>query len=1328
MTTTTTTEPHELHRILGEMEVIIIQLFTITLNNEQRRVHEALFRAWQESHPNELVLTLLEIMSQDIHSMDLRRFGCILLRRLVISNTPSIWLHLALSTQVQLKQRLIESITTNHQSLNSSITGSCESLASFGKELCQLLGEIAAGLLLEEEEEDDCTSESGSDEQDFEEEEQDLMTTNEEQESKAAQAEELAFKDQLFSLLWNWIFSSSETTLAQVERVSGLYVLEYLISADHPRIHLTSLAQLQELGLRQYPEHSEITLLVFRTLAMKCWESSPGQCLTEVQNKTLSLLFPLIQQLVTPGGCCSSSSSSRSVSIDDDSRSEFTTIISSSQHKKHALETLELVMEFIEDRSDLWNRSVHLPQLQTLGWMLLSLVSGPETTPHQTTYDPLIIEALITLIECLGICRHGFSHEFLSRVLELPFHMMLRITDTREAFDDIEELETLSFEDLTNDNGPVYHQGLELLDRLVSSLGSEFSLPRCLTFIESFMHHHHHSESGGGSTEDRLWTYLHTGLMGLSQLVEWIAFEDLDGPVQCFLTYASSSTSSWRSSDDDDASCHSSSSSMYPLMKIQFAAINGLGQLCLDHAPDFQHTYHHVVLPILLEILAAAGADDDSSSSSTNRSRQDVQLHAAAALVNFFDGCEAQFLVNSRYLEPLMSLLAHHLASPNVREIQSPTLMTLAAVAQVLGPDFERYYLQHFRVLLYQVMTVTCGAMANSTTSHLDIASKGIECWSIILLGVGQCPGCQPTVVQDLETLLKWIEHCRVDPAAMAYVFPAWQRLVQGFGKKFDFCFRGVLNEEMMPNIIESLESIPRGCLSSHERLTTPTMTTTTTVEQIEACRLLGGLISECPANTVFPYMEHILKLLSPLISEAEHVEIRSAAITTMPTIIQVVSQVNRRQVLDGPQIVEFILGKLLVALTKERELEVILTLVQSIQWSFEFALFSQSQLHQILCCVLEVLGESVQRRATRRAQRVIDFDDVEYQHQEGSNTRGEHHHHHHHHSNVILGEEEGENAHERQERELVFLIGECLGLLAKCHVHSRNHHLNERPSKAREFIQSFVHTSWLATVMEMSQPFCLAMDRQFASFVMCDLIEYCEAGCHEYYPAFVTYFHSCLDDPHASSSTHSSSISDSRACQSSNLSQAACYGLGQAAKYGHQAFVPFVQSSVQVLLRWMKPQQQEQQREPEAEMVEEVAQARMIISENAISALGCICQYQASSLNELGCFELVMDRWLGALPLGVDTEEAQAVTERLVELLTTTTPVVFLPFVPRMISILIQTLYPEPPLWLSVEQQERILQCLVQVHDQASLVDQHQLAQWQPWHGFLVTRSSIQI
>lgn len=811
----------------------------------------------------------------------------------------------------------------------------------------------------------------------------------------------------------------------------------------------------------------------------------------------------------------------------------------------------------VDDVSECIERLIDVAEAYPLYFkpQLLEYVEFMVSIVRQGQFDDSCRQLALEFLVCIaenapGMCRKMNNNHFVQSTLPLCFQLMLELEISIEsdamwaATSNPEEEE----EEITN-----YDIGLEALDRLVRAIGPNKGLPCSLQIIDSLL-------------QEPEWLKQHVALMGLSQVLEIVPAEMsiLSDIVQRILIHC-------------NPKCH---------VRVAYAAINALGQLSSDHGPLFQSEFHVDTMPCILRCLS-------------DFSIPRIQSHTAAALINYIDQCDVQIL--ELYMEPLLGCLFSMLqdGSQHVREQAVTAVATIADCSREL---FLRFYATFMPVL--KTILIEC----ESHDSPL-LMGKTIECITLIGCAIGK-ESFASDAMEVMEYMIR--KHhgpIGIDDPQRPYLFQAWTRLCKCFGADFTPYLQYVMPPlldaatqqaevelEHYPDVDDVDDDDDMQYAQVNDRCIS--IRTSVLEDKAMACRMLSCIVADM-RESFFPYVEQVTKILAPLVTDSVHADIRTAAISAMPELILCVSRAippsntgNARSPVY--QLLDFVVGRLVTAIESEPELELIMTIFQAIKLSIENAsvttvdglvldpaVLNVAQLAQLFTAFQNVLGDSLQRRAVRRADSKIAID---------------------------LDEEEvEENAEaEMEEQDFQLLLAECIGGLAKSH--------------GSTFYHSF-KVAMLPMVLEMSHEYCLPSDRKFALYVIDDILEHVGPDSFELYDVVLPLVIQCMqsDDP--------------------SLRQAASYGIGVASKLGGVHFQPHIMSSLRALqVALDDPNRHDQGVE--------------LATDNAISAVGLICQHQFSRSSTSKDGSRLFQQWLQYLPLRADAEESVAVTYRICDMI----------------------------------------------------------------------------
>lgn len=151
-------------------------------------------------------------------------------------------------------------------------------------------------------------------------------------------------------------------------------------------------------------------------------------------------------------------------------------------------------------------------------------------------------------------------------------------------------------------------------------------------------------------------------------------------------------------------------------MRVRYAALHALGQMCHDQEEEFHRRWHERLIPQLVR------ACQDSVCR--------VQAMAAGALEACITDLEDDVL--EIYAEPILQTFVARLTSSAHKAVLISTMEALGALAAGLEGSFEKYYDQCMALLLAFV------ARAGADTATAKIRGKAFECISLLGFAVGK--------------------------------------------------------------------------------------------------------------------------------------------------------------------------------------------------------------------------------------------------------------------------------------------------------------------------------------------------------------------------------------------------------------------------------------------------------------------------------------------------------------------------------------------------------------------------------------------------------------
>ncbi|XP_041994161.1 importin-5-like [Salvia splendens] len=606
----------------------------------------------------------------------------------------------------------------------------------------------------------------------------------------------------------------------------------------------------------------------------------------------------------------------------------------------------------------------------------------------------------------------------------------------------------------------------------------------------------------------------------------------------------------------------------HPHPRVRWAAINAIGQLSTDLGPDLQIQFHQHVMPAL-----AAAMDDFQNPR--------VQAHAASAVLNFSENCTPEIL--APYLDGIVHKLLLLLQNSK-QMVQEGALTALASVADSSQEHFQKYYdavMPYLKVIL-----------ENATDkSNRMLRAKAMECISLVGMAVGK-EKFKEDAKQVMGVLLSLQgSQMETDDPTTSYMLQAWARLCKCLGQDF-LPYMSVV----MPPLLQSAQLKPDVVITSadsdneidesdDESMETITLgdkrigiKTSVLEEKATACNMLCCYADELKEG-FYPWIDQVAPTLVPLLKFYFHEEVRKAAVSAMPELLRSAKLAVEKGVAQGrnetyvKQLSDFIVPALVEALHKEPDIEICANMLDALNECVQISgsLLDESQVRSIVEEIKQVITASSSRKKERTERaKAEDFDEEE----------GE-----------LLKEED------EQEEEVFDQVGEILGTLIKTFKGS--------------FLPFFDELS--SYLMPMWGKDKSAEERRIAICIFDDVAEQCRDLALKYYDTYLPFLLEACND------------------ESSDVRQAAVYGLGVCAEFGSSVFKPLVGealSRLNVVIR-----------HPNALQPDNV-----MAYDNAVSALGKICQYHRDSIDSAE----VVPAWLNCLPIKGDVIEAKVVHDQL--------------------------------------------------------------------------------
>ncbi|KAJ2866574.1 importin subunit beta-3 [Coemansia aciculifera] len=557
-----------------------------------------------------------------------------------------------------------------------------------------------------------------------------------------------------------------------------------------------------------------------------------------------------------------------------------------------------------------------------------------------------------------------------------------------------------------------------------------------------------------------------------------------------------------------------------------------------------------------------------------------VQAHAAAAMVNFAE--EVTRIVLEPYLDTLLERLLTMLNSPH-QYVQEQAITTIATIADNAQTRFAKYY--------STIMPMLLNVLAQATDAeHRLMRGKTMECATFIALAVGK-DVFAPDIPRFVELLTATQQSVtEADDPQASYLQASWARLCRLMGAEF-----APLLPVVMPALLTAARQQPDFAVLDMDEDAESNyaaedgwefaaingqqvgIKTTALEEKCTAVELLGSYARDLGAGFQ-AYAGEVLEVVVPLFKFYFHEGVRAAAAAAVPSVLQSVRQGGSEAALR--QAWAAICDRYLEVLDGEEDDTFTMQLFGSFAEAVTTVGAQTMNAEQLQAFAAACVGQMnkyhkrMKEREAARAAEELDDDDEEQ-----------------------LAEEE-------------MLEGLAIDEVAKAlHAVFSTH--------GKAFVSEF------HTVLPVARKYLNERDpaaRQWAICVFDDLVEFSGPESVQYAADFMQPIGAALAE---------------RA--SSDLRQAAAYGVGVMAQFGGEAYADFVVgAALPVLLSELG--------RSDARAVENV-----YATENVAAAVAKVLRFYGARVSDP---KSVLQAWFAALPVCNDEDEAPGVYEFLVQML----------------------------------------------------------------------------
>lgn len=587
-----------------------------------------------------------------------------------------------------------------------------------------------------------------------------------------------------------------------------------------------------------------------------------------------------------------------------------------------------------------------------------------------------------------------------------------------------------------------------------------------------------------------------------------------------------------------------------------------------------------------------------------------VQAHAASAVLNFSENCTPDIL--TPYLDGIVSKLLVLLQNGK-QMVQEGALTALASVADSSQEHFQKYY--------DAVMPYLKAILVNaSDKSNRMLRAKSMECISLVGMAVGK-DKFKDDAKQVMDVLLSLQgSPMEADDPTTSYMLQAWARLCKCLGQDF-LPYMSVV----MPPLLQSAQLKPDVTITSADSdadIDDDDDSIETITLGDKRIGIKTSVLEEkaTACNMLCCYADEL--------KEGFFVWIDQVAPTLVPLLkFYFHEEVRRAAVSAMPELLRS--AKLAVekGQSQGRDESYVKQLSDYIVPALVEALHKEPEV-EICASMLDALNECVQISGPLLDESQVRciVDEIKHVITASSSRK---------HERMERSKAEDFDADERelldeeneQEEEVFDQVGDCLGTLIKTFKAS--------------FLPMFDELSSYLTPMWGKDR--TAEERRIAICIFDDVVEHCREAALRYYDTYLPFLLEACND------------------ENPDVRQAAVYGIGVCAEFGGSVFKPLVQealSRLDVVIRHPNAQHSE----------------NIMAYDNAVSALGKICQFHRDSINA----PQLVPAWLGCLPIKGDLIEAKLVHDQLCSMVERSDKELLGPnnqYLPKIVSIFAEVL-----------------------------------------------------
>lgn len=588
----------------------------------------------------------------------------------------------------------------------------------------------------------------------------------------------------------------------------------------------------------------------------------------------------------------------------------------------------DALCDCIDDIAQLLGFKVQLFAAQVSGMVkLMAKIAGHKDLEPSTRRT-----ALSLIVELAKKDRSGVKRvrEVCTQVIPLAMHMLLELDDSIQDWTESEEEREPDDED--------FCMAWDTLDYLASYLGGGIVLAAAWPFVQKFL-------AAPG------WKHRHAALSALAALMPGcrrVMQPKVAAILKMLVPMATAESQH---------------------VRVRWAAINCVGHMCVEFAPDLQAQFLAPVLRVLLAGVAS-------------RANVRIAAHSALCLV---DLCrEADPTAVTKFAGDALGHLAKLLAINNIAA-RVGALSAVSALASILEGEFDRFY----KVFAPAVMKLASDAKASAGADAFGtrrMQAKAIECVGVMGSAVGRerfLAQCEPF----MKFLLRTQRGLEADDPRQGAILQTCARVCQCMGAAFRPYLRMVIppllkaaannqcasmqdvdDEFDQRDGFEVVDFAVRGV--GNKRLV---VNSAMLEEKATACNMLYQYASEL-REVYYPYVAATAKVMVPLIKYRYNQGVRVAAVDTIPALLEATKAHFEKANQDArlvTQLFTFAFTPYLAALKLEGQIDAL----EGILRSFSDAIdtlpgpMQPAQVRQTHEVIAFILSESTRRRQEYRRE-----------------------------------------------------------------------------------------------------------------------------------------------------------------------------------------------------------------------------------------------------------------------------------------------------------------------------------------------------------------------